>query len=120
MSSRGSDRPNLLVRFLRGDPPLTEPVDKLAWYGWLTAWSLGVIAFIAGRDWLITPAGSLIIILGVMLTTNFRGVQDRLRVREERSRWSSGEPRMASRFGGLVVTVIGLGWLYIGLGDLLG
>jgi hypothetical protein len=115
--SAGSHRPNLVVRFLRGDPPLTEPVDKFAWYGWLTAWSLGVIGIVTGRDWIIAPAGALIILIGVMLTTNFRGVQDRLRVREERSKWHSGVV-IASPFGGLVLTVIGLGWLYFGLGDL--
>ena len=109
MSSWGSDRPSLLARFLRGDPPITEPVDKFAWHGWLTAWSLGVIGLIAGRDWIITPAGVLIILIGVMLTTNFRGVQDRLRVREERSRWSYGKgAQVASPYGGIVLTLIGL------------
>ena len=117
VSSPGSDRSSLPIRFLRGDPPLTEPVDKFAWYGWLTAWSLGVVGIFSGRDWVILPAGVLIIVIGVMLTTNFRGVQDRLRVREERWRWRSGYA-IASPLGGLTLTVIGLAWLCIGLGDL--
>ncbi len=98
---------------------MTEPTDKFVWRGWLTAWLIGVTAVVSGRNWLAVPAGVLIAFIGVMLVTNVNGVRDRLRVREERLRWHSGQ-FVASTYGGIVLMVIGLGWVYVGLGDPLG
>jgi hypothetical protein len=44
----GSDRPGLLSRWLHGDPPATEPVDRFARYGFFLAWLLGLVGIIGG------------------------------------------------------------------------
>jgi hypothetical protein len=82
---QGSDRPGLLSRWLRGDPPATEPVDQFARYGFFVAWLLGLVGIIAGMTALIAPAGLVIASIGVMPFKNFRGVCDRMRKREERT-----------------------------------
>jgi hypothetical protein len=95
---------------------MTEPTDKFVWRGWLTGWSIAVVAVATGRNMIYLPAGVLIALIGLMLVTNLDGVRDRLREREERMNWHSGQ-YAASTFGGVVLTAIGLFMIHEGLGS---
>ena len=56
-----------------------------------------------------------------MLFTNFRGVRDRMRKREERSLiYRLTESRSATKFGGVLMVIIGVGWFVLGIAAVLG
>jgi hypothetical protein len=121
LADQGGDRPGLLSRWLPGDPPAKEPVDRFARYGFFVAWLLGLVGIIGGLTPLIAPAGLLIATIGLMLFKNFRGLRDRMRKREERSwNYRLTESRSATKFGGVLMILVGIGWLAMGVADLLG
>lgn len=108
-----------MTRVLRGDPPVTEPVDVFARYGLFAGWLLGIVAMATQRIFLIAPAGLVFASIGVMVFTNFRSLRDRMRVREERTlAFRLTEARSGTKFGGAILTIIGLGWFSLGLSSL--
>jgi hypothetical protein len=104
-----------MSRWLHGDPPAVEPADRFARYGFFVAWALGVAALVGDVPPLIALTGLLLVAIGTMMVSNFRGVLDRMREREERH-WSyrlKGS-RSVTRFGGVLMVLIGLGWGLVG------
>jgi len=110
------ERPGTLSRWVKGRPPVVEPVDRFSRYGFFTAWLLGMFGLVGNLPFLLVPAGSLIAVNGWMLFTNFKGVRDRMRRREERSfSYRVTEQRQATKFGGVLMMVIGTGWFAAGI-----
>lgn len=114
------DRPHPLSRWVRGDPPVQHPVDKYQRFGFLAACLIGAASFTSGALGLLTLAGLILASIGVMMFTNHQGLLDRMREREERS-WGFRvtEQRQATKFGAVLMLIIGLGWFAMGAVDLL-
>jgi hypothetical protein len=120
MAARPS-RPSLAQRVLHGDPRARKPIDKAGRYGFFVAWLLGMVGLVGGIIVLIAPAGLILATIGLLLFTNHDGFRDRMRAREERSlNYRLTELRTATKFGGALLTIIGLGWFAIGVGVTLG
>jgi hypothetical protein len=115
--------PSRFRRWLDGDPPVEEPAEMVSRYGFFAAWLLGVVAIVGGGPGLghrtlglIAPAGLLLILVGVIRVTNYRGVRDRDRLREESGlSFRLTENRSATAFAGAVLVVIGLCWFVFGV-----
>jgi hypothetical protein len=115
-----------LERLLRGDPPVAEPADMLSRYGFVAAAALGFVAIVGGGTGLVdqmlgllVPAGLLLAAIGLMRVTNYHGVRDRDRLREEHGlMFRLTENRNATAFGGAILTVIGVGWCVLGISAL--
>jgi hypothetical protein len=115
------NRPTLVQRGLNGDPPALKPIDKAARYGFFAGWLLGMADLVGGIIPLIAPAGLIFAVIGVLLFTNHGGFRDRMRVREERSlNYKLTELRTATKFGGALLTIVGLGWFAMGVGGAIG
>jgi hypothetical protein len=114
------DRPGLVRRVIHGHPRPTRTIDKAARYGFFVAWLLGMVGIVGGILVLIAPAGLILMSVGLLLLANHEGFRDRMRVREESSlSYRLTESRSATKFGGALMTIIGLGWLAMGLGSAL-
>jgi hypothetical protein len=98
----------------------------LSRYGLLVAATFGFVALVGGGTGLVdqvvgllVPAGLLLAAIGVMRVTNYRGVRDRDRLREEHSlMFRLTENRNATAFGGVILTLIGVGWCVLGISAL--
>lgn len=114
-------RPTLVQRVLHGDPPAFRPVDRAARYGFFAGWLLGMVGIVGGILPLIAPAGLIFVVIGVLLFTNHDGFRDRMRVREEHSlSYKLTESRTATKFGGALFAIVGLGWFAMGVGSAIG
>jgi hypothetical protein len=121
MMERRRNRPGLAQRALHDDPPAVGPIDKGARYGLFVGWLLGMLGIISAVTPLIAPAGLIFMTIGVLLYTNHDGFRDRMRVREERSlNYRLTELRSATKFGGALLTIIGLVWFAIGVVSAIG
>jgi hypothetical protein len=98
----------------------------LSRYGFVAAAALGFVAIVGGGTGLVdqmlgllVPAGLLLAAIGLMRVTNYHGVRDRDRLREEHGlMFRLAENRNATAFGGAILTVIGVGWCVLGISAL--
>jgi hypothetical protein len=80
-----------------------------------------MVGIVGGIISLIAPAGLIFMTIGILLVTNHDGFRDRMRVREERSlSYQLTESRTATKFGGTLLAIIGLGWFAMGVGSAIG
>jgi hypothetical protein len=114
----GPDRPALVQRVIHGHPRPERPIDKAARYGFFLAWLLGMVGIVGGILFLVAPAGLIFMSIGLLLFTNHEGFRDRMRIREQHSlSYRLTESRSATKFGGALLTIVGLGWFAMGLGS---
>lgn len=108
-----------LRSLIRGDPPVTEPIDKFRRYGFFISWVLGMVGLVSGLTVLLAPAGFVLATIGYFMFSNRGGLLDRTRIREEQSwQFRLTESRVATKFGAVLLMIIGLVWLAIGIGSL--
>jgi hypothetical protein len=99
---------------------IAERPDQAVRLAFLAAWLGGMVALVGANATeallvLMLPAGLLITACGIVTATNWHGARDRLTARYKDT-WHfrlSGKSHFTP-FEGLVLTVIGLGWLTMG------
>ena len=107
--------------FLLGNPPVNSRADAFARFGFYTAWGIGLVGIVAGVPELLLPAGALIAPIGVIFTRNTSGARDQLveRARRGVAHRKFGSDVAVGPLFGVAMLIIGLGWIGVGLAQLL-
>jgi hypothetical protein len=112
--------------------PNESSLDTFVEKGWYLALALGFVGLFVGGPTeseplfaLVALAGLVFTARGVLMASNYRGVTDRMRARDDRrpeSRMNRllGVEMHTTRGQGLLLAVIGLGWTAMGTAVLIG
>ncbi len=96
-------------------------VERFVAYAEPVALVLGAVGIIAGGELLVAliPSGVLITTIGLLIVRNHGGLADSMRARHRGWNFGFAGPAASTRFGGALLTFVGVCWTALGLAALL-